>query len=310
MKLTERQLLILVFITVLCGCLSIFIPPIAIRNESGDLVYNMMLNGFLAPFYLTFFNMTGEVLSWRDYMNLFFYILLLAGLLLYIRNRTEIRLIRFVFSIIFIENAIGLAFIIPSIARIINGEGQGLTIWFFLTYLMISAWCFLSWTILKTLKDLKALSASYYQTGDVLTGVFDEPSRTKRFVNLLVDSVLCILILSKYIMHFNEGWLDETSDTLGEQAFIYITLGVMRLVYYIFFESILAATPGKFLTETRVSNTLGEQTGFLNIVGRTAARMIPFNAFSFLGHGNWHDRLSNTVVLSEANKEQAGRKAE
>ena len=77
-------------------------------------------------------------------------------------------------------------------------------------------------------------------------------------------------------------------------------LGVPILIgYYLFFEGLFGRTVGKFVTGTRVVNELGLRPSFKQILGRTFARLIPFEAFSFLGSDSrgWHDSLSKTFVV-------------
>jgi uncharacterized RDD family membrane protein YckC len=73
-------------------------------------------------------------------------------------------------------------------------------------------------------------------------------------------------------------------------------------VYYLVLEAALAATPGKLVTGLRVVSEDGMRATFRQILGRTLARFIPFEAFSFLGDENgrpvgWHDSLSGTRVI-------------
>jgi len=69
------------------------------------------------------------------------------------------------------------------------------------------------------------------------------------------------------------------------------------LAYYILFESIWGRTPGKFVFGTKVVRLDGGPASLLQIVQRTLSRMIPFEAFSFLGSRGWHDQLSKTKVV-------------
>lgn len=73
-------------------------------------------------------------------------------------------------------------------------------------------------------------------------------------------------------------------------------LGVF-LVYYLFFEGIWARTPGKWLLGTRVVDESGRPPSFLQVLGRTASRFIPFEAFSFFGTLGWHDSIPKTRVI-------------
>jgi uncharacterized RDD family membrane protein YckC len=79
-------------------------------------------------------------------------------------------------------------------------------------------------------------------------------------------------------------------------------LGLLTvLFYYIGMESLFGKTFGKFITRTRVVNSAGGPPSFGQVVGRSLARFIPFEAFSFFGGKGhpvgWHDSLSNTRVV-------------
>ena len=88
---------------------------------------------------------------------------------------------------------------------------------------------------------------------------------------------------------------------LKETALYIIILLVFLFGYDIFFESIWQRTPAKWLTKTKVVMTDGSKPNFLHILGRTLARYIPFEAFSFLfGPIGWHDSLSRTLVVPAA----------
>jgi uncharacterized RDD family membrane protein YckC len=68
--------------------------------------------------------------------------------------------------------------------------------------------------------------------------------------------------------------------------------------YYVVFEALLGRTPGKLITGTRVVNLAGGRPRFTQILGRSFARAVPFEAFSFFGsRAGWHDRWSRTRVV-------------
>jgi len=69
------------------------------------------------------------------------------------------------------------------------------------------------------------------------------------------------------------------------------------LCFYLFFEGIWQRTPGKFLFGTRLVSQDGQPIPFPRLLGRTFARLIPFEAFSFFGRRGWHDSLSGTMVV-------------
>ncbi len=95
-----------------------------------------------------------------------------------------------------------------------------------------------------------------------------------------------------------EGIDLETDNGLRDQL---IFIGVY-VAYYIFFEHFLGGkTLGKFITRTRVVSKDGQRPSFENIIGRSFSRVVPFEAFSFLGSkpSGWHDDWSNTIVIDE-----------
>jgi uncharacterized RDD family membrane protein YckC len=109
-------------------------------------------------------------------------------------------------------------------------------------------------------------------------------------------------------MLYGTLYVSRYSDRLydsDDEAFLNTTgylLGItMLLGYYIVMEGMFQRTIGKMITGTRVVRIDGGRPSLGQVVGRTFARLIPFEAFSFLG-GNgypvgWHDSLSGTRVV-------------
>lgn len=70
--------------------------------------------------------------------------------------------------------------------------------------------------------------------------------------------------------------------------------------YFVTMEFFFQRTIAKFMTGTIVVSEDGGRPTFGQILGRTAARFIPFEAFSFIGSNEprgWHDSLSGTRVM-------------
>lgn len=82
-----------------------------------------------------------------------------------------------------------------------------------------------------------------------------------------------------------------------------VVLGyLITFIYYIVSESIWSKSPAKFITKTKVVNNRNKKPSFGQIIGRTAARFIPFEAFSFLSSKHprgWHDKISGTKVVDD-----------
>jgi len=124
--------------------------------------------------------------------------------------------------------------------------------------------------------------------------------KIKRFQNYLVD-LLCLYALLFLIGYFSFLFVDNLNGPLSDLSFNFFgILGV--LAFFVLFEHLSQGkTPGKWMTRTRVVTEKGNKPTFLNILGRSAARLIPFEPFSFLGSGpgGWHDTLSKTLVVDE-----------
>lgn len=120
----------------------------------------------------------------------------------------------------------------------------------------------------------------------------------QRFLNMLIDyfgyMLLAGVIGVVLVIAENDSLIDEINDNL---------FGIMLIfLYYIPLESIWGRSLGKLITRTKVVNLEGDKASFGQVIGRTCIRIIPFEAFSFLG-GNgqpqgWHDKWTKTKVIS------------
>ncbi|HEU5074760.1 MAG TPA: RDD family protein [Polyangiaceae bacterium] len=116
-----------------------------------------------------------------------------------------------------------------------------------------------------------------------------DASQGQRFSNLLID-YFCYFSLC-FVLGGVLGFIG------APEVASFISWPVM-IGYYVFFEGVLGATPGKMVTRTRVVGLDGGTPSLGQILGRTLSRFVPFEAFSFLGSGSgWHDRWSKTRVV-------------
>ncbi|MCA9249173.1 MAG: RDD family protein [Planctomycetales bacterium] len=123
-------------------------------------------------------------------------------------------------------------------------------------------------------------------------------SQGKRFANLIVDQ------FAYYVFSFLVGLvmaLVGAVDVLDSIPDLVFGILVM-LVYFVPQEAIFGRTLGKLITGTKVVDVQGRSPTFGQVIGRTLARMIPFEAFSFFGGKGypvgWHDSLSKTRVVT------------
>jgi len=119
-------------------------------------------------------------------------------------------------------------------------------------------------------------------------------SRGARFVNSCVDAVCQQVLVAASAMVFQQ---------LGASAAGGFLALIWAFGYYPIFEGAFAGkTPGKWLTHTRVVRAAdGGRPRFMQILGRTLSRFVPFEPFSLLdAHPvGWHDRWSGTRVVRE-----------
>ena len=123
-------------------------------------------------------------------------------------------------------------------------------------------------------------------------------SKWLRLLNLLIDYIafwVLGLVVGMVIIYVfgmeNAHWLEGGSG---------FAIGILvPLAYYILVEGATGRTLGKLVTGTRVVNAAGGTPSFKQILGRSLARFIPFEAFSFLGDDGrgWHDSIPDTYVI-------------
>lgn len=130
-------------------------------------------------------------------------------------------------------------------------------------------------------------------------------SRTRRFVNMLIDTVgqfvlALVLMTIAFIVYpplATDGFMEQ-GGLLGS----YLLGGIIMLLYYVPSEALFGRTLGKLITGTRVVTQSGGTPSFMQILGRTAARLIPFEAITFLRSTRVgaHDSLSGTRLVRNA----------
>lgn len=131
-------------------------------------------------------------------------------------------------------------------------------------------------------------------------------SKGKRFANYLIDffflyllAMLCGLLYFIFLDTSSDVYLEE--DVEDSLLFNVISLIVYVAYYFIFETFFKGKTLGKYLTKTRTVDIDGSVPTTGAILKRSFSRIVPFDAFSFLGSQDtgWHDRWSNTMVIDE-----------
>lgn len=122
--------------------------------------------------------------------------------------------------------------------------------------------------------------------------------RGARFLNMMLDSLFASLLA------FGVGFLLGKAGAGPWLAWSKLGAWLFEVLlynaYYLGLEASFGWTVAKLITGTRVVDEHGGRPAFMNLLGRTLARNVPFEPFSFLGKTGvgWHDRWSGTRVVS------------
>ncbi|MBX2845105.1 MAG: RDD family protein [Saprospiraceae bacterium] len=139
----------------------------------------------------------------------------------------------------------------------------------------------------------------------------EDANKGTRFLNYIIDvvffyiaSLLVGLAIGAVVLMINpSSALFDEYDTPGENLIFQLISLVVYILYYTFFEYFNnGKTIAKIITKTRVVHEdASKSLDISTILGRSAARIVPFEAFSFLGSGDrgWHDRWSKTRVVKD-----------
>ncbi|MES2409918.1 MAG: RDD family protein [Bacteroidota bacterium] len=126
-----------------------------------------------------------------------------------------------------------------------------------------------------------------------------------RLLNWILDIIMLIflfLLLITIVIAVSQSYGNKAIpaylivNPIGQFTFI----TTIRLIYYIFLETLFGQTIGKFITKTIVVDENGERVTHEVILIRTLCRLIPFYEFSFFGipSRGWHDSISKTYVVN------------
>lgn len=145
-----------------------------------------------------------------------------------------------------------------------------------------------------------------YRSGPGLYSNNVPASRGKRFANYLLDQIAIILmggltgiLLGTLFPSVIDSWLFDDTNRFSD----YIFGAVLAMIYYPLTEGLLAGKSlGKFITKTRAVQKDGTPVTMEDVIKRSASRIVPFEALSFLGQEpvrGWHDKWTDTMVVDE-----------
>lgn len=133
-------------------------------------------------------------------------------------------------------------------------------------------------------------------------------SQGQRFANYILDYICQIVLMfgSVFVLAIiatvngNEKFVARIGAM--NQLEQYALGAVIVLVYYNISEIFFSRTIGKLATNTIVVDRNGNKPDSNEILVRSLCRLIPLEAFSFLGAPDkgWHDRISKTYVVKKS----------
>lgn len=176
-----------------------------------------------------------------------------------------------------------------------------------------------------TIEDLKETRTFYKRDRDASGKETKEPYQKKvkrnvqvvsgftRFGHYLIDAIIIgaitygieMLIFGSYASSHQFSThtrLEYTYSFIPALDQIIITVG-----YYFFCELILQRTIGKYATNSVVINQYAEAPETNSLLGRSFARLVPFEALSCLGDRGWHDTWSKTYVVTVTERDRLKR---
>ncbi|MFZ1043896.1 MAG: RDD family protein [Anaerolineales bacterium] len=134
------------------------------------------------------------------------------------------------------------------------------------------------------------------------TSVLQTATTARRFMNLVVDTILCEIVEFILIYLLVRLILGNSLFTNFWIRFMFALL--IQFFYYFIFETAFQRTPGKFITGTRVMMADGSKPDISTIAKRTIVRFTPFEVISMYtgkaieNKGTWwHDRWVSTRVV-------------
>ncbi|MDH6307800.1 hypothetical protein M2451_000249 [Dysgonomonas sp. PFB1-18] len=221
-------------------------------------------------------------------------ILFLSGSVLCLKtNGREVRLLRFCFSLVFIYN------VVP-ILSILIFELKNMSVLYALILLIKISFLVVSYLALKHMTTLKSLKVESYKLGDAEISNYVETTGWQRFSHLVTDLLLLMFFFYPWVIWL--GRLMEIPNSIAA-SFLAVCFIILQLFFYILFETIFGATPGKYLTESRTIKNDMDSLPVGTAILRSFCRIIPFERIAFLLGSRWHDNWSDTNVVRE---EQTG----
>ncbi|MBF4493839.1 RDD family protein [Flavobacterium sp. MR2016-29] len=257
--------------------------------------------------YISYNISTGREFLWFEgnWLRLFFsFFLFVGGIAYYVSKEKETRLLRFIFSVLFVEHCFFLLIRLYHVFNYIKNAAVkdilislgSLAVTLFMLYFLYK-----SMQYLNKLKELDYETFVYTESTEIS---YFETNKWQRLLHLIIDSAVFGLMGFQFLdllmrVPFFHQILENFGTQFSQQVTFAIIVFVFRTLFYFVFEALYNATPAKFLTESRVADYEGLKPTASGIFKRTLSRSIPLDSLSFLFKADWHDSISETQVYKE-----------
>lgn len=180
-----------------------------------------------------------------------------------------------------------LLFSLPSVILVMLRGGFGTEIFNYVTigarFLIFSLIGIILW-MNKPANDIPRINLSEYE-------LVSYASNNQRLLHYFIDT--CFFTCLSFDWLLSAG----VYDYYNQHALLTYAVSLVNfVVYYFVSEALFCQTLGKALTGSCVVGVNG-RLSTVQILGRSFARLIPFDPLSFLWNGKWHDSASNTTVV-------------
>lgn len=127
-------------------------------------------------------------------------------------------------------------------------------------------------------------------------------SKGVRLGTYLIDAVVLYVLQTVVLVIVGISTVAVDSNAMQDRGYFWKTQLItwsLFFLYYLIMEINGGRTIGKYALGVKVVSLQGGKPSASQVAGRTLTRLIPFEAFSFLGSSDrgWHDKWSNTRVI-------------
>lgn len=305
-SITPKQIAGVSIIIALLG-LAVQVMALLVNRFEFDLVAIMQISPYLNcvnSIQLSLLSIGPPEIS--PVLTILFQLMVITGAIQVLSGKQTRRLLITGYLLIFIQNVLYIPILLYAMLSSELEVELSLTIRI-VGLFTFSIWSYLALKILITTREFKKIK---YGEGDQTFYQPEEVSKGLRFLNYLADFFLLLMVLGNIYQVVLRliSYSDDGSVYLytGPSGLAVSTVSfIIQLLYYLLTEAVFKLTPGKALTGTFVVDASGNQATTKQLIGRSFARLIPFDAFSFLSGIGWHDSASGTTVVKQGNSPES-----